>query len=87
MMDLGSREMYHIGLRPEQGAAYALLTGDPGRVEAVAARLEDPGRLSAPTGNIPPGREGWKESGCWSPLTASAAPPPPFVWKNWPAAA
>ena len=42
MMDLGSREMYHIGLRPEQGAAYALLTGDPGRVEAVAARLEDP---------------------------------------------
>ena len=38
-MDLGSREMYHIGLRPEQGAAYALLTGDPGRVEAVAARV------------------------------------------------
>ena len=47
MMDLGSREMYHIGLRPEQGAAYALLTGDPGRVEAVAARLEDPAFVCA----------------------------------------
>ena len=47
MMDLGSREMYHIGLRPEQGAAYALLMGDPGRVEAVAARLEDPAFVCA----------------------------------------
>ena len=41
-MDFGSQGMYHIGLKPEQGAAYALLTGDPGRVEAVASRLEEP---------------------------------------------
>ena len=40
-MDFGSQGMYHIGLKPEQGAAYALLTGDPGRVEAVASRLEE----------------------------------------------
>ena len=47
MMDLGSQGLYHIGLRPEQGAAYALLTGDPGRVERVAARLENPVFLCA----------------------------------------
>ena len=41
-MDFGCKEMYHIGLRPEQGAAYALLTGDPGRVQAVAERLDQP---------------------------------------------
>ncbi len=32
--------MYHIGLRPSDGAAYAILTGDPGRVESIARRLE-----------------------------------------------
>ena len=42
MIQINSDTMYHIGLRKEQGAAYCLLTGDPGRVEAVARLLESP---------------------------------------------
>ena len=36
------KKMYHIGLLPEQGAHYAILPGDPGRVEKIAAYLDDP---------------------------------------------
>lgn len=35
-------ELYHIGLTPEQGAQYAILPGDPGRVEKIAQLLENP---------------------------------------------
>ncbi|GMA97956.1 uridine phosphorylase [Pelosinus sp. IPA-1] len=35
-------ELYHIGLTPEQGALYAILPGDPGRVEKIAQLLENP---------------------------------------------
>ena len=35
-------KMYHIGLDSSHGAKYAILPGDPGRVEAIAARLESP---------------------------------------------
>lgn len=28
-MDFNAEKMYHIGLAPDQGAPYALLTGDP----------------------------------------------------------
>lgn len=35
-------ELYHIGLTPEQGAKYAILPGDPGRVEKIAQYLENP---------------------------------------------
>lgn len=31
---------YHIGLLPEEGAGYAILPGDPGRVEKIAAFLD-----------------------------------------------
>lgn len=34
--------MYHIGITPKQGAKYAILTGDPGRVEKIAQLLEQP---------------------------------------------
>jgi uridine phosphorylase len=34
--------LYHVGLRREQGAGYALLPGDPGRVKAIAGYLEQP---------------------------------------------
>ena len=37
---------YHIGIAPKQGAKWALITGDPGRVELIAAYLDD----SAPLG-------------------------------------
>lgn len=40
-MELGNT-MYHIGLLPEQGASYAILPGDPGRVEKIAAFLDHP---------------------------------------------
>lgn len=42
MMDFNDRAMFHIGLKKEQGAEYAILTGDPGRVERLARLLEAP---------------------------------------------
>ncbi|MCI8554255.1 MAG: nucleoside phosphorylase [Clostridiales bacterium] len=39
---MNGETMYHIGLNREQGAAFCLLTGDPGRVESVARLLERP---------------------------------------------
>lgn len=35
-------KMYHIGLDASHGAKYAILPGDPGRVEKIAAFLENP---------------------------------------------
>ncbi len=35
-------KMYHIGLDDSHGARYAILPGDPGRVEKIAAYLENP---------------------------------------------
>lgn len=34
--------LYHIGLAPQDGAEYAILPGDPGRVAKIAAYLEEP---------------------------------------------
>ncbi len=42
MMNFNAQKMFHIGLVPAQGAEYALLTGDPGRVEGIARRLDNP---------------------------------------------
>lgn len=42
MLSFNEERMFHIGLRPQEGAAYALLTGDPGRVEEIAGLLEAP---------------------------------------------
>ena len=42
MMNFNEEKLYHIGLHPEQGADYALLTGDPGRVGEIAKGLETP---------------------------------------------
>ena len=39
--------MFHIGLTPEQGAEYAILTGDPGRVESIARLLDEPAFLAS----------------------------------------
>lgn len=41
-MKIHDQTLYHIGLRADQGAAFAIITGDPGRVEGVARRLEQP---------------------------------------------
>lgn len=41
-MVVSGETLYHIGLRRSEGAAYCLLTGDPGRAETVAQYLEDP---------------------------------------------
>ena len=41
-MDFNKTAMYHIGITPGQGAEYAILTGDPGRVESIARLLEQP---------------------------------------------
>ncbi len=40
MMEFNRETMFHIGLTPAQGAAYAIVTGDPGRVESIARRME-----------------------------------------------
>ena len=35
-------KMYHIGLDDSHGARYAILPGDPGRVEKIAGYLDNP---------------------------------------------
>ena len=47
MMNFNDQRLYHIGLTPSQGAAYAVLTGDPGRVESIARHLEGAAFLCA----------------------------------------
>ena len=42
MMNFNDERMYHIGLTPSQGAEFAIITGDPGRVESIARLLDDP---------------------------------------------
>lgn len=42
MMNFNDERMYHIGLTVAQGAKYAIITGDPGRVETIAMCLETP---------------------------------------------
>lgn len=37
---------YHINIRPSDAAAYAILPGDPGRVEKIAALLDEPTHIS-----------------------------------------
>ncbi len=39
--------LYHIGIKPEQGAKYAILPGDPGRVEMIAQYLDEPELLAS----------------------------------------
>ena len=41
-MNFNAEKLYHIGLTPDQGAGYAILTGDPGRVESIARQLDKP---------------------------------------------
>lgn len=42
MMNFNEERMYHIGLTPADGAEFAIITGDPGRVERIAHLLEQP---------------------------------------------
>ncbi len=42
MMNFNEERMYHIGLTVAQGAKYAIITGDPNRVESIAGWLENP---------------------------------------------
>ena len=37
-----SEREYHIQLTKEDGAKYAILPGDPGRTEKIAAYLDNP---------------------------------------------
>ncbi len=39
---VNENKMYHIALSPADGAKYAILPGDPGRVEKIAASLNNP---------------------------------------------
>lgn len=41
MMNFNDEKMYHIALTPSQGAEYAVITGDPGRVESIARLLDN----------------------------------------------
>ncbi len=41
-MDMNREKMYHLGLSRDQGAEYAILTGDPGRVKSIADMLDSP---------------------------------------------
>ena len=46
MMNFNDEQLYHIALKPTDGAAYAVITGDPGRVESIARLLDDPAFVS-----------------------------------------
>ena len=48
VLDKGAamEQSYHIGIGAEHGARYAILPGDPGRVEVIARHLEHPRFLS-----------------------------------------
>jgi len=39
---MNEEKMYHIGITKEQSAKYAILPGDPGRVEKIAQYLDNP---------------------------------------------
>lgn len=39
---MSKNELFHIGLSPEQGAKYAIIPGDPDRVEKIAMYLDNP---------------------------------------------
>ena len=39
---MNEEKMFHIHITREQGARYALLTGDPGRVASIASQLDNP---------------------------------------------
>ena len=39
---MNEEKLFHIGIAREQGAAYAILPGDPARVPLIARYLEDP---------------------------------------------
>ncbi len=43
---MNESKRYHIDLFPAQGAGYAILPGDPGRVERIAAFLDNPFKLA-----------------------------------------
>ena len=40
-------EMFHIGLRPTDRAKYAIICGDPGRVESIANLMDNPAPLAS----------------------------------------
>jgi len=39
---MNEQKMYHIAMTKEDAGEFALLTGDPGRTEAIASRLDNP---------------------------------------------
>ena len=44
---MNEEKLYHIGISRSQGAKYAILPGDPGRVKLIAAYLDDPCELAS----------------------------------------
>lgn len=46
-MFLNNDEMFHIGLRPSDGAEYAIICGDPQRVILIAKLLDKPSPLAS----------------------------------------
>ena len=63
-MNFNSEKMYHIGLHPEQGVGYVLLTGDPGRVESIARRLDSPEPVAC-NREYTSWAGTWPAVGCW----------------------
>jgi len=41
-MNFNESAMFHLGIAPSQGAEYAIITGDPDRVEGIAMLLDEP---------------------------------------------
>jgi uridine phosphorylase len=59
--------LYHTGLTKEllEGARYALVPGDPGRVEGLAKALDPKANFSHTTGSSTPGWPVCREHRSW----------------------
>lgn len=74
--------MPHLKLRDDLGIQYAILPGDPARVERIAEQLEDVEELEF-NREYKALQELTRESACLQFLRGSAVLRPELLWKSW----
>lgn len=78
--------MYHTGLSGEMidGARYALVPGDPGRVEGLAKALDEGASFVESHRDFTTWKAKVSGRRCSSCPPAWEAPASPSPWRNWP---
>ena len=71
----------HIQLDETVNTRYAILPGDPGRLDRIALQLEDVRELAF-NREFRSLKGNYKGSPSWPSPPASAAPPPPSPWRS-----